>query len=151
MRRLTGQTRTCHRQSVTGAYRLQVRPRGVAAITAAITALAFVLCGLLAMQHEASVPHVRDAAGGYAHASRLAGHHEDGQSDIHGQRPADADPGECALLTTFHQAASHTSSPPVLVVAAAPLAALALAAPARLARSSDVYRLAPKTSPPAAV
>lgn len=124
-----------------------MRPRGVAAITA----LWFVLCGFLAMRHEALVPHVRGAAGEYAHASRLAGHHAEGTSDVHGQRASDADLGDCALLTTFHQATSHAVSPPVLALAAAPAAALASALRAHESRARDVYRLAPKTSPPAAV
>lgn len=132
---------------MTGPDRLQARPRGVAAITA----LVFLVCGLLAMHHEASTLHVRDAAGGYAHAPRMTGHHRDtGQSDMHGQRHADGEAGECTLLTTFHQATSHAHAAPAVAVAAVTTVAPALAPPARDLRAADVYRLAPKTSPPAA-
>lgn len=132
---------------MTAAHRLQVRPRGVAAITA----LLFVVCGLWASYHEASVTHVRDAAGGYAHAPRLAGHHDGGQPDVHGRAASDAEAGDCALLTTFHQAASHAHASPLVAEAAVTtVARLALPA-ARPTRALDVYRLAPKTSPPATV
>jgi hypothetical protein len=126
---------------------MQVRPRGVAAITA----LWFVVCGILAMQHEASTAHVRNRDGGFVHAAALTGHHTGHDSDVHGQRDPDADNGDCALLTTFHQAASaHTGAPALVAVSgsitthAAPLRAAGL-------RATAVYRLAPKTSPPAAV
>jgi hypothetical protein len=135
-------------QDVTGANRLQVRQRGVAAITA----LLFVVCGLLAQRHEASTLHVRTAAGGYVHAAQLDGHHVENNSDIHGQRDPDSDHGDCALLTTYHQAVSAHYSAPALVILAGRGALVAFTAPARRAlASSAIYRLAPKTSPPAAV
>lgn len=132
---------------MTGANRLQVRPRGVAAITA----LLFLVCGFLAMHHEAVVPHVRDVAGGYAHAPGLSEQHTGSHSDVHGQRSSDGESGECALLTTFHQAASHAHSAPAVAVTAVTTAAFDPAPRARDVRALDVYRLAPKTSPPAAV
>jgi hypothetical protein len=124
-----------------------VRLRGVAAITA----LWFVVCGVLAMRHEASTAHVRDRAGGYVHAPTVNGHRGE-TADLHGQDRPDAEAGDCALLTAAHQAASAQISAPVLVGLAAALRAdppLRLAAAASLATA--VYRLAPKTSPPAAV
>jgi len=126
---------------------MQVRPRGVAAITA----LWFVVCGVLAMQHEASTVHVRDRAGGFAHARVLTGHHTGHDSDIHGQRNPEADTGDCALLTTFHQAASAHTNAPVMV--AVSVATTTHSTPRRAAASCAiaVYRLAPKTSPPATV
>jgi len=110
------------------------------------------VCSLAALGHEATTAHVRDRAGRYLHARALAGHHaSEGSSDVHGQRDPDGDTGDCALLTALHQAAS---APRAHAWQAAPLGAtlptsLALAAAAPAAR--EIYRLAPKTSPPAAV
>jgi hypothetical protein len=127
---------------------MQVRPRGVAAITA----LWFVVCGVLALQHEASTVHVRDRAGGYVHASTLAGHHHAGNnSDIHGQRDPEADTGDCALLTAFHQAASAATRAPALVVVSGALDTRDPPHGATTRGATAIYRLAPKTSPPAAV
>lgn len=126
---------------------MQVRPRGVAAITA----LWFVVCGVLAMQHEASTAHVRNRAGGFVHAAMLTGHHSGHDSDVHGQRDPDADNGDCALLTTFHQAASAHTSAPTLVAVSDTIAANDSPRRAVAARTAAVYRLAPKTSPPATV
>jgi len=117
---------------------------------AAITALWLVVCGVLAMRHEATTAHVLDRAGVYVHALELAHAHTGANSDIHAQRDPHADSGHCALLTGFHQAASADVAPPT--VAAAPHAFTSHAAPRlrpAVARG-DVYRLAPKTSPPAA-
>jgi hypothetical protein len=126
---------------------MQVRPRGVAAITA----LWFVVCGALALQHEASTVHVRDRAGGYVHASMLTGHHAGSHSDIHGQRDPEADTGDCALLTAFHQAASAHTSAPVMVAVSGTVATHDTPPRETDSRAIAVYRLAPKTSPPAAV
>jgi hypothetical protein len=126
---------------------MQERPRGVAAITA----LLFVACGVLAMQHEASTVHVRDRAGGYVHASEVIGHHAGHHADIHAQRDPHADTGECALLTAFHQAASAHTVAPALVAVSGPIQPHDLPPGASAAGANAVYRLAPKTSPPAAV
>jgi hypothetical protein len=124
-----------------------VRARGVAAITA----LWLVVCGVLAMRHEASTAHVRDDAGGYVHARTLAGNHAGHDSDIHGQHNPDAETGDCALLTTFHQAASAHVAAPVLVATTASVTTADLARRATAPGATAVYRLAPKTSPPATV
>jgi hypothetical protein len=126
---------------------MQERPRGVAAITA----LLFVACGVLAMRHEASTAHVRDRAGAFVHARELTGHHASHDSDIHGQRDPEADTGECALLTAFHQAASADIARPAIVAAVRTFRVRHAARIAFTAAITDVYRLAPKTSPPAAV
>ncbi len=130
-----------------GASRLQVRSRGIAAITAAL----FVACGLLAMRHEASTAHVRDRAGAFVHARVLTGHHAGQDSDIHGQRNPETDTGDCALLTAFHQAASAAVTAPTLVAAAGTLGLQSTPRTARSTAVTDVYRLAPKTSPPVLV
>jgi hypothetical protein len=119
-------------------------------VVAAFTAVWLVVCGVLASQHEASVLHVRDAAGGYVHGKALDGHHTGKQSDIHGQRNPDGDTGECALLTAFHQAASARVTPPAVVITARATDVQDAPRAATLAVAAAVYRLAPKTSPPAA-
>jgi hypothetical protein len=68
MRRLTGTLSSCHRRNVVSARCPQMHSR----VIAAATALWLVLGGVLAARHEATVAHVRDAAGNY-----VAGHHED--------------------------------------------------------------------------
>jgi hypothetical protein len=132
---------------------MQVRRRPlVGRSAAAIIALWFVVCGVLAMQHEASTAHIRNRAGGFVHAAQLTGHHQTGhESDVHGQRDPDADNGDCALLTAFHQAASAHTSAPALVAISATAATHDSPRRAAAARATAVYRLAPKTSPPAAV
>ncbi len=117
---------------------------------AAATALWLVLCGVLAARHEATVAHVRDATGGYVHGKALAGHHAGHDSDIHGQRHPDADAGECALLTAFHQPASADVTAPAVVTTACATHVRHIAPSACSAIAAAVYRLAPKTSPPAA-
>jgi len=126
---------------------MQVRPRGVAAITA----LFFVACGVLAMRHEASTAHGLDRAGSFTHVKSLAGHHAGRDSDIHGQRDPDGDAGGCAVLTAFHQAASAQISAPALVAVLGMACTHATPCCATTSGAADVYRLAPKTSPPAAV
>lgn len=117
---------------------------------AAATALWLVLCGVLAARHEATVAHVRNAAGSYVHGKALAGHHAGHDSDIHRQRHPDADAGECALLTAFHQPASADVTAPAVVTTACATHVRHIAPVAAPAIAAAVYRLAPKTSPPAA-
>jgi hypothetical protein len=126
---------------------MQVRSRGVAAITA----LLFVACGVLAMRHEASTAHVLDRAGGFVHARTMTGHHAGRNSDIHGQRNPEADAGDCALLTVFHQSASPAIAAPAVVAVVRMHRAPDAPRAATTTAVTDVYRLAPKTSPPVAV
>jgi len=115
----------------------------------AILALWFVMCGVLGRRHEAQVAHVVDPATGLVvHAQHLAGHHDPSKhSDIHGQDDA-GDHDACALSAAIHQAAISTAAP---VVARTTSAELALDPPrARAALAADIYRFAPKTSPPVA-
>lgn len=109
------------------------------------------VCGVLAMRHEASTAHVLDRAGGSVHAKMLAGHHAGHDSDIHGQRDPDGDTAECAILTAFHQAASAQISAPALVTVLGTTCTHDTPRGAPTASTADVYRLAPKTSPPVAV
>ena len=117
---------------------------------AAITALWLVVCGVLAMQHEAAAAHVLDGAGAYVHANALTGHHTGVDSDIHGQRDPQADSGHCALLNGFHQAARADVTRPAVGCAWHTIQTLSAPGRARVVARTDVYRLAPKTSPPVA-
>ena len=119
-------------------------------VIAVATAVWFVVCGLLAAHHEATVAHVRDAAGAYVHATVLVGHHAGDTSDIHGQRQPDANTGKCALLNAFHQPASADVTAPAVVTIACATAVRHSALDAVYGIAVAVYRLAPKTSPPAA-
>lgn len=128
----------------------QRRARAGARVIAAVTAVWLVVCGVLAAHHEATVRHVRDAAGGYVHGKALSGHHTGHDSDIHGQRNPDADAGDCALLTALHQPATGGVAAPAVTLAAH---AIRVADPPRTAAvvvAATLYRLAPKTSPPVA-
>jgi hypothetical protein len=131
---------------VSGATRLQLRSRSVAAITA----LWLVGCGVLAMRHAATEAHVLDGAGAYVHANALTGYHTGHDSDIHGQRDPEADGSHCALLNGFHQATSADVAPPSVSCVPRTLQTLSAPGRARVVAHTDVYRLAPKTSPPAA-
>jgi hypothetical protein len=118
---------------------------------AATIALLLVVGGVLATHHGATTRHVRDSAGTYAHTAELADHHAGHSSDIHGQRNSDADTGDCALLTAFHQPAIAALAAAVVVDAPRISHRHRSACTASAAAASDVYRLAPKTSPPATV
>jgi hypothetical protein len=150
VRRLTAGRTLCHRRNVVTASCPQRRVRAGARVLAAVTAAWLVVCGVLAAHHEATVRHVRSAAGGYAHGKVLAGHHTGRDSDIHGQRNPDADAGDCALLTAFHQPATGGVAAPAVAVA---VHAVHKAEPPRASAvivAAALYRLAPKTSPPVA-
>jgi len=136
----------CHRHGVAAVSRLQVSLR----VVAAFTAVWLVVCSVLAAHHEATITHVRDGAGRYVHGKALAGHHQDHDSDIQGQRHPDADAGECALLTAFQQAASADVTTPAVVTTARATQAQDLVPAASPALAAAVYCLAPKTSPPVA-
>jgi hypothetical protein len=125
---------------------MQVRSRSVAAITA----LLFVACGVLASYHEATTAHVRDRAGTFVHAGALAGHHAGRNADVHGQRDPHSDTSECALLTASHQAASPAVAAPALAATVHSFCAHAAEHAQTIPAVTDVYRFAPKTSPPRA-
>ena len=137
----------CQRHYVAGAIRMHVRSHSVAAATA----LLFVVYGVLAMHHEASTAHVRDRAGGFVHASSRSDHHASHDCDIHGQRDPEADVGDCALLTGFHQATSADFTAPAIIAAVRTFRAQDTPRTASTTAATDLYRVAPKTSPPAAV
>jgi hypothetical protein len=124
---------------------MQVLPRGVAAITA----LLVLVGGLLAARHEAAVAHARDRAGGYVHARTLESTHTGHSSDIHGQRNPGAETSDCAVLTALHQVSSANVAAPAIAAIAHTYRDLPVPRALPAAAIADVYRLAPKTSPPA--
>jgi hypothetical protein len=107
---------------------------------AAIIAAWFVVSGVLAMHHEATVAHARDRAGAYVHARSVDGHQVGGDSDVHGEHNPGKDRGDCALLTAFHQAGSASVTTPAVVTTARAVhvRALPVAAPAVVATA--IYR-----------
>ena len=126
------------------------RASGARRVFAAIACAWLVVFGVLGGRHEANVVHVRDlATGELHHATPLVGAHTGDQSDYHATRDGHADHDACALSSAFHQAAR----PHVATTFARPLRAIAATDPSCdsrvTARSAAVYRLAPKTSPPA--
>jgi hypothetical protein len=129
---------------------MHVRQRTVGArVLVAAIALLFVTSGVLGRRHEAQVAHVTDpTTGAVVHAQHLAGHHDQTKhSDVHGQVGA-GDHDACALSATIHQAAI---SSPVLHVALGAGAARTLdPRRAQVTPALDIYRFAPKTSPPVA-
>src|SRR5205823_5739001 len=102
-------------------------------------------CSVAASRHEALVAHAIDSAGRVVHAQALVGHH-DGPSDVHARTDGDHD--ECTIVTALHQAARASAAH---VLAATPQTApITVAMPSSYDRvGAVVYRLAPKTSPPA--
>jgi hypothetical protein len=125
--------------------------------SAALAALLFVLTGMLGVVHEATTSHVRCAAHGelvdsgaptaavvvpargtiastIASAPLLARGHGD----------------EHCLLASAVRASRIAPRPPTLIAAIASVDARAIPPPERAApRAAGLYRIAPKTSPPA--
>jgi hypothetical protein len=107
--------------------------------------------GVLGARHEARVAHVLDAeTGALVHAGPSACHDHNPVSHVHGT-PAVGDHDACELLGVHHRSAAPA-------VAWVGISIIALAAPAGATRTSapvvrsrGVYRVAPKTSPPAPV
>ncbi len=137
-------------RSVGDAIQMQLR-RSRRAI-ALLLAGCVVFAGLAALRHETAVAHVRGAlTGELEHAHALADYHELSTTPhLHGRDvDAHAEAGACHLLAALDHSTILPGSPltsstvrPLAVTAVLPFA---LEPPARA-----VYRLAPKTSPPAA-
>lgn len=131
------------------ATRLQLR-RGRRAI-ALLLAGCVVLSGLVLLSHQTTVAHVHGAVSGeLEHAHALADYHELSTTPhLHGRDvDAHAESGVCGLIAALDHASIIASSfgaatavQPAMV---ASLPAFTLDAPAHA-----LYRLAPKTSPPA--
>lgn len=130
-------------------------PRRLRARAIAILATgAMLLAGLLAMRHETTVAHVRDhATGAVHHAHELAEHHAqelDGTpAHVHrSDTPAHEEPGGCPLHQGLEASTILPSAPPAIALHHGSLA-LATALETVTPLTKAVYRLAPKTSPPA--
>jgi hypothetical protein len=138
-----------------------VRGRGVEALAAALTALAFVASSLFGLIHEATTVHVRCAHGelidsdvvAQANAARgvparsLDAAHDDLLRGtlafaVHGHE-------HCALMSAMRES-RLAPRPPVIAPAQVAVADLAAAPPrVETAPGDALYRTAPKTSPPA--
>jgi len=130
---------------------IQLR-RGRRAI-ALLLAGCVVFAGLAALRHETTVAHVHGAlTGELAHAHALADYHELATTPhLHGRNvDANHETGACALLAALDHATILPGSPAASTAALpAPLALVAILLPEPPALA--LYRLAPKTSPPAIV
>lgn len=118
-----------------------------------LTAACLLLGGLFALRHETSVAHVRGALSGeLEHAHALAEHHtHDAVPHLHGRDVEDhGEGGACALLAALDHSTILADSV-TTEVSAQPTAVLAVARLALEPSAFALYRLAPKTSPPALV
>jgi hypothetical protein len=139
-------------QQMAGAIAVQLgSARWARRLLAVGAAVWLVVFGALGARHEARVTHVRDAqTGAVVHAGPSACHDHNPVSHVHGT-PAAGDHDVCELLSVLHQSAEPA-------VAWAGISVVVLATPDRaprafepVVRSRGVFRVAPKTSPPALV
>lgn len=131
------------------AIQMQLR-RGRRAI-ALVLAGCVVLSGLAALRHETTVAHVHGALSGeLEHAHELADFHELSTTPhLHGRSDdAHVEAGACALLAALDHATILPGSP-AAATAALPVAVTTLAVVTPETPALALYRLAPKTSPPA--
>lgn len=120
--------------------------RAVAALSAAV----LLVIGWLSARHEAEVSHVRDQRGDMVHAQGLADHHEVSAAAHLHSRDDHGHAGACALLAVTGAAALTPAAPAALALPA--IAAEPEAVPlVPIHGAIAPYRIAPKTSPPAAV
>ena len=107
------------------------------------------LAGVLGLRHFANVAHVVDPhTGELRHASGAVGHHSGTHSDYHATQDDHADTDACPIAAAVHQAVDSGTAPPPTFALPTATAAL-LIARTHAAVTTTVYRLAPKTSPPA--
>lgn len=112
------------------------------------TALMLVCVGLLARWHAADTAHAEEHSGRVVHAQALADHHEhSGTAHLH-EREAHGHAGDCHLLAMAHAPVAVVAT----LVVATPIESTTTIAIPRMAVRVAVapYRIAPKTSPPAA-
>jgi hypothetical protein len=133
-----------------------MRPRPGRA-SAALAALVFVLTGVLGMAHEATTAHVRCAAHGElvdsdGVAAVVVGSAGGAIASTIADAPllARGHGDEHCLLASAVRASRIAPRPPILIAAIATAGARATPPPERAApRAAGLYRIAPKTSPPA--
>jgi hypothetical protein len=115
---------------------------------AAAVGVWFLIAGVLGMRHEANVAHVVDPnTGELRHASGMVGAHTATHSDYHAARGDHADTDVCALSAALHQAVDGATAA-IVAFAAPSVTPVSQHLDALLIRALDVYRFAPKTSPP---
>lgn len=118
-------------------------------MVALAAALALLAVGILVRWHETEVAHAHEQSGQVIHAQELADHHEEDATDhLHG-RDAHGHVGDCALLAMLHESIAHASRAALSTTVASISRAIAMPS-SRAIASIAAYRLAPKTSPPAA-
>ena len=113
------------------------------------TALSLVCVGLLARWHEGEAAHAQEQSGRVVHAQALEGHHElSASAHLHG-REVHSHAGDCTLLAMMHEPIAMASP---WVIATPVEATTPIVGGELVATHSTIaaYRLAPKTSPPAA-
>lgn len=113
---------------------------------ALITSLWLVIGGVLGARHEARAAHFVDGHGVAFHGSRMAGEHTADHSDVH-SRDAAPDHDACGITTALHKAAVHSFAPGLAVGERASVLAPRDHA-VRLVATTQLFRIAPKTSPP---
>lgn len=118
-------------------------------LLAGSAAVWLVVFGALGARHEARVAHVTDAfTGALVHAGPSACHDHQAQTHID-RAPASGDHDACELLGVLHQSAAPSVAwAGIHLVAITPLEHARLSSALAL-RSHALYRVAPKTSPPA--
>ncbi|HEY3745885.1 MAG TPA: hypothetical protein VGL17_06565 [Gemmatimonadaceae bacterium] len=120
--------------------------RRLLAVGAAVWLVAF---GVLGARHESRVAHVIDAqTGAIVHAGPSACHDGNPVSHVHGA-PNSGDHDACELLNVLHQSAARPMSWMGVTVVAYETSAFQCSTSAVAVRTRGVYRVAPKTSPPA--
>lgn len=125
--------------------------------SAALAALLFVLTGMLGVVHEATTSHVRCAAHGElvdsgAPAAAVVGPARETIASTITSAPllARGHGDEHCLLASAVRASRIAPRPPTLIAAVASVDARATPLVERAApRAAGLYRIAPKTSPPA--
>jgi hypothetical protein len=122
-------------------------------VHAALAAATFVVASLLGIVHEATTTHVRCAAHGElvdsaAAVGAVAGPARD--AIVHGQPRTRGHGDEHCLIASALRSSRIAPRAPALAVTVVTVADVAVVAPgAAAAVTAGLYRIAPKTSPPA--
>jgi hypothetical protein len=139
---------------MSGATRVHVQrgARWASRGCAALTALWLVVCGVLGLRHRSVVDHVRDdQTGEVRHAASSIGPHaaDAANPDFHARRDSGGSEAACHLGAAHQAGGPLVAWSPVVQLARRPLGDL-VAASQRTGAPRRVFRIAPKTSPPAA-
>jgi len=128
------------------------RARAASRVQAALTALAFVFASLLGVLHEATTIHVRCAEHGeliHRDATIANTASADRDAVVRDLRVETKPSHEHCSLTSSTRDSRLVPRPPAIVSAPVIISSFAIAGPlVAVARGGDLYRTAPKTSPP---